>query len=141
MKTALDTNILSAIWSREPSAPRIVSALDRANGSGSLVVSLPAYAECFAHPFVSEAQIESFLAEVGIHIDSRLVEDVWIEAGRRYRQYAVHRRKSGSEPPRRILADFLIGAHALLQTDCLMTLDEQHYRNYFPELLLYRIGE
>jgi predicted nucleic acid-binding protein len=141
MKTALDTNILSAMWSREPSTPRLAFALDKAMQQGTLVLSPPAFAECLAHPFFTEAQIESFLADTGITVELRLLDEVWPLAGRRYRQYAERRRQFHAEPPRRILADFLVGAHALLQADQLITLDVKFYRTNYPELRLYPIEE
>jgi predicted nucleic acid-binding protein len=141
MKTALDTNVISAMWSREPSTPRLALALDTAKRQGTLVLSPPAFAECLAHPFYTEAQIESFFADTGITVDLRLLDDIWALAGRRYRQYSVRRRQFQPEPPRRILADFLVGAHALLQADQLITLDTNFYRTNYPELRLYPIGE
>jgi predicted nucleic acid-binding protein len=37
---------------------------------------------------------------------------------------------------KRLLADFIIGSHALAQADRLMTLDPKRYRQDFPELKL-----
>ena len=141
MKTALDTNIFSSIWMGEPSAAKVAAALEAAKLMGSLVVSPPAYSESLANPSYSEDQIHEFLRATSIAVDLPMLDTVWSEAGRRYGQYAVRRRHTAGEQPRRILADFLIGAHALLQADCLMTLDTRYYRQYFPELALYPIGE
>ncbi|GAA6736644.1 hypothetical protein YIM1640_08770 [Thermus oshimai] len=57
---------------------------------------------------------------------------VWELAGERFGQYARKRRTTGL--PRRILADFLIGAHALHHHLALATFDPVHYRVAFPEL-------
>jgi len=141
MKTALDTNILSNIWSAQPMEAAIRSALRQLKQSGSLVISPAVYAEGLAHPNYSEEGIRKFLDVTGITVDFALMDAVWIEAGRRYREYAVSRRQSQAEPPRRILADFLVGAHALLQADQLVTLDVKFYRTNFPELRLFPIEE
>jgi predicted nucleic acid-binding protein len=141
MKTALDTNILSAIFMGEPSAPRVRVALNAAKQAGSIVISPPAYAESLANPTGSQDIISAFLQLGGIAIDLPMLDHIWTEAGLRYQRYAAHRRQTFGEHPRRILADFLIGAHALLQADCLMTLDTRYYRQHFPELRIYPIPE
>jgi predicted nucleic acid-binding protein len=63
-------------------------------------------------------------------------DEVWLDAGRRFARYATRRRKSGSGEAKRLLADFVIGSHALLQSDRLMSLDVDRYRRHFPELKL-----
>jgi predicted nucleic acid-binding protein len=69
-------------------------------------------------------------------VDFDLEESVWLDAGRRFARYANQRRKSGDKEPKRLLADFLVGSHALLQADRLMSLDATRYRQCFPELRL-----
>jgi len=39
-----------------------------------------------------------------------------------------------------LLVDFLIGAHALVQADRLMTLDAKRYQRDFPELKIIQTG-
>jgi predicted nucleic acid-binding protein len=141
MKTALDTNILSNIWSAQPMEAVIRAALRRLKQDGSLVISPAVYAEALAHPNYTEEGVLHFLEVTGIAVDFLLPDTVWTEAGRRYRQYAIRRRKVQAEPPRRILADFLVGAHALLQAEQLITLDVKFYRTNYPELRLYPIEE
>lgn len=135
MRTAIDTNILSALWSKEPLALGIARQLGNAKAEGGLVIGAPVYAELLAYPKATESFIEGFLAETSVAVDFALQPRVWLEAGRRFARYAKRRRftRDGSK---RLLADFIIGSHALIQADRLMTLDPARYRRDFPELRL-----
>jgi len=78
--------------------------------------------------------VRTFLEVTCVVIDIRLQERLWLEAGLRFARYARRRRESFGEGPRRLLADFLVGAHALVQADRLLTLDPKVFRQDFPEL-------
>ncbi len=136
MRTSLDTNILSALWSNEPSASDIAKRLGEAKQSGAVIVSGLVYAELLAYPKATEAFVNDFFEQTGIMTDFRFRETVWMEAGRRIAKYANRRRNAKGESPKRLLADFVVGTHALLQADRLMTLDPDRYRQDFPELRL-----
>lgn len=136
MRTAIDSNIISAIWSNEPSAPLLVTKLASARAAGALLISPPVFAEIHAHPRVDAGGLKSFLDSTGIMVDFRLTDDVWREAGMRFARYASRRRQAIGAEPRGLLADYIVGAHALLQADCLMTLDPRVFRRDFPELRL-----
>ncbi len=50
------------------------------------------------------------------------------------RRVQNHTRKCGVWGTQRLLADFIIGSHALAHADRFMTLDPQRYARDFPEL-------
>ncbi len=136
MRTAIDTNVLSALWSKEPLAPDIARNLGNAKTEGGLVVGAPVYAELLAYPKATESFVNGFLADTGIDVDFEFQQSLWLEAGRRFARYARRRRRTAHHGPRRLLADFIIGSHALTQADRLMTLDPKRYKQDFPELKL-----
>ena len=85
------------------------TSLEAAFKRGSLVVAAPVFAELIAAP-------------------GRRVESI--------QSYAERRRKQRDSGARRILADFLIGAHADFNGYRLLTLDERLYRVAFPTLTI-----
>ena len=92
-----------------------------------------------AAPGRSESFLDSFFKETGISIDWALGESIWRTAGRAFQAYAARRRKHPDAGPRRILADFLIGAHALEGGHSLLTLDDHLFRTAFPHLPLVKV--
>ncbi len=136
MRTAIDTNVLSALWSKEASASDIARNLGNAKAEGGLVVSGPVYAELLAYPKATESFVNDFLADTGIALDFAFQQPVWVEVGRRFARYAKRRRRSAHQGPKRLLADFIIGSHALAHADRFMTLDPKRYKRDFPELKL-----
>jgi predicted nucleic acid-binding protein len=64
-----------------------------------------------------------------------LDEAVWQEAGAAYAAYAQRRRQSKDGSSKRLLVDFIVGAHAILKADRLLTLDAARYQIAFPKLV------
>jgi predicted nucleic acid-binding protein len=136
MRTAIDTNVLSALWSKERVALDVAQKLGDAKTEGGLVIGAPVYAELLAYPKATEAFVNQFLADTGIAIDFEFTQSTWLEAGRRFARYATRRRKDANDNPKRVLADFILGSHALSQADRLVTLDPKRYKRDFPDLTL-----
>jgi len=136
MRTAIDSNVFSSIWSWEPSAEKMAEKLDEAKSDGALLISPFVFAELLAYPGTSLHYVQEFLDTTGVMVDYELDRRIWSESGLRYARYADRRRRSAHESPRRLLADFLIGAHALVQADRLLTLDPEAYQRDFPEIIL-----
>lgn len=136
MRTAIDSNVFSAIWTGESTVPRLLALLAEARQEGALLIAPFVFSELFAYPGMSENLIRGFLDATGVAVDVRLDPRVWSESGMRFARYAARRRQSFEEGPLRLLADFLIGAHALVQADRLLTLDPKVYERDFPEVRL-----
>ncbi len=137
MTTAVDTNVIIALWDKDPALSLAAqNALDTAFSRGTLVAAAPVLAELIAAPGRNETFVDSFFQETGIGVDWELPEQVWRLAGRAFRTYAERRRKQRDRGPRRILADFIIGAHAFANGFRLLTLDDGLYRAAFPGLAI-----
>lgn len=141
MITAVDTNLIVALWNTDPKLNLIAQkALDGAIGKGGLVISAPVFAELLAAPSRTESFVEAFVVNTGISVDWNLHQSIWRTAGRAYGKYAVRRKAQRDPGPRRILADFLIGAHALEHGYSLLTLDDRDYRAAFPSLVIVPVA-
>ena len=140
MTTAIDTNILVALWNEDDTLNTLARlALDAALGRGGLFIAAPVFAELLAAPSRNEAFLDSFFKETGISVDWNLDEAVWRTAGKAFQHFVARRRKQRDSGPRRILADFLIGAHALQNGFRLLTLDNHIYSAAFPRLAIVTI--
>jgi predicted nucleic acid-binding protein len=137
MTTAIDTNVIVALWDAEGTLHRAArAALDKAFNEGTLVIAGAVYAELTAAPGRTEAFVDGFCEETGIAVEWELGERVWRAAGAAFQSYAGRRRKQKGAEPRRILADFLIGAHAMVNGYKLLTLDASVYQASFPRLAI-----
>lgn len=131
MITAIDTNILLDILvPNEDFYEASAQALQDAAGGGSLVISDLVYAELCIH-FASQRDCDTFLGSNEIRVQA-LTREAHFLASRAWRTY---RQQGGKRT--RILADFLIGAHAQEQATRLLSRDRGFYRKLFPSLLLH----
>jgi predicted nucleic acid-binding protein len=127
MKTAIDSSVLFDIVKGAAGAAAAQTALEAALAQGSACVCAVVVAELGRY-FVSEQDLRDFLSDCQIDHDPISMQSA-LEAARIMRAYA---RNKG--PRERVAPDFLIGAHAMQQTDALLTCDAGFFRHYFDGL-------
>lgn len=128
MITALDTNVLLDILiPDERFFERSLATIQAAADEGSLVICDPVYAELCGQ-FRSQLECDRFLQENRIGVERVSRQAMWTAS------LAWHRYRRAGGKRDRILADFLIGGHALCQTSRLVTRDRGAYRKYFRDL-------
>ena len=135
MITAVDTNVLLDIFFPDPIfGPLSRENLRTASAEGALVVSEAVYAEVAGH-FSKRSDLDIFLEETGIRLSPSAPETLF-KAGHLWRQTGLKGSRQSSDSTRRLLAGYLIGAHALLQAERLLTRDKGFYRSAFSGLRL-----
>jgi predicted nucleic acid-binding protein len=108
---------------------------EEAGDQGNLIISPVVYAELVAAPNRDEGFVDGFLQDTRVDVLWDMLPKVWRRDANANRAYVIRRRQAkGDEGPRRILADFLIGAHALDYGARLLTFDKGIYKQSFPEL-------
>ncbi len=136
MTTAIDSNILiDLLGPKSAFTNGAIEALDTARLAGALLICPVVASEISGH-FSSAKALGNTLREMQITIGTVTLEDAH-EAGSVFVRY---RRKS-SQPKDRMLADFLVGAHALNHAEALLTRDRGYYRSFFPKLKLIDPGD
>jgi predicted nucleic acid-binding protein len=130
MITAIDTNILLDILApNEEFLERSALALEDAASEGSLVISDIVYAELCIY-FEDQRGCDSFLDGNEIRVQALTKEAHFLAS----RVWLAYRKQGGKRT--RILADFLIGAHAQKQATRLLSRDRGFYRRLFSSLEL-----
>ena len=130
MISAIDTNILLDILiPNEKFYDASARAIEESASSGSLVICDFVYAELCIH-FATQRECDGFLRDNEIRVEP-LFREAHFRASRAWRTY----RQQGGQRTR-ILADFLIGAHAQTRATRLVSLDRSFYKKFFPSLSL-----
>ncbi len=128
MITFVDTNVLLDIFLPDPKFGKTsVNSIDKCFCEGSLVINEIVFAE-LSPQFENKKLLDSTLKTLGVRVVP-LDNETAYHAGSMWKRY----RDSGGKRDR-ILADFLIGAHALNKSNRLLTRDRGFYKRYFENL-------
>jgi uncharacterized protein with PIN domain len=154
--TAVDTNALLALLYEDDYADASETALRNAYQNGKVVVTPVAYAELAADGhFETTAELDKFLTDLSIRLAEPSREALF-QAGEQFQQY-TERRPDGLQcpscgakqtvscaecgeslgPRQHIAADFVIGGHAAVDADGLVSFDTAFYDTYFPSVAVY----
>lgn len=128
MTTAVDTCILLDLLLQEQGRHEAAKAgLRRAAAAGALIVGEVVYAELMPQ-FRDAQELDRVLAMAEI----RFVPSSSASAAAAGQAWRSYRRRGG--PRERLIADFLVGGHALVHADCLLTRDRRFYKACFSDL-------
>lgn len=154
MITAVDTNILLDILIPESKfCLESKQLLDNATQKGLIVINEVVYAE-LSSQFESQQDLDCFLGDTGIRLIPTGKKALYL-AGEMWKEYSA-RKKKGFQCPKcggfqevlckecgsrisnrqHIISDFIIGAHALLQSNVFITRDRGFYKDYFKDLAI-----
>ena len=156
MITAVDTNALLALLYEDEHTDTSEAELRRAYQDGRVVITPIVYAELAADGhFDTASELDQFLTDFSIQLVEPSQEALF-RAGETFQQYTVRRPdrlqcpSCGTKqsvrcnecdetltPRQHIAADFLIGGHATVDGDRLVSFDTGFYETYFPVLTVY----
>ena len=131
MISALDTSVLvDVLWGDPNFAAGSRRALGEAARAGALIVSPVVVAE-LRQAYRSDDRVMELFSDLGIHVVPLETED-GLYAGAVHRRY---RRAGGTRS--RVVADFLIAAHARHRADRLIARDRGFFREFFTDLTVW----
>lgn len=156
MTAAVDTNALLALLYDDEYTDASEAELRRAYKDGNIVITSIVYAELAADGhFGTASDLTRFLTDFSIHVVEPSREALF-NAGERFQRYTKRRPdglqcpscgskrtvtcgECGSDltPRQHIAADFVIGGHAIVDADELISFDDAFYETYFPTLTVH----
>ena len=130
MITAVDTSVLIDVFGADPrfgqpSANRLRLCLNE----GAVIACAVVWGETRA-AFSSDEDFVRALHTLGVGFSAQ-TEQASMLAGTVWKKY-----RAGGGKRDRVIADFLIGAHATSQCDRLLTRDRGYYKKYFAGLVV-----
>ena len=130
MITAVDTSVLIDVFGADPRfGPPSANALRLCLNEGAVVACGVVWGETRA-AFSRDEDFLRALRTLGVGFSTQ-TEQAATLAGIAWRKY-----RAGGGKRNRVIADFLIGAHAASQCDRLLTRDRGYYKKYFGSLVV-----
>jgi len=127
--TAIDTNVLVDIFEPDPIfGPTSRTALKRCLQEGSVVACEVVWTEVVTAYGDKKKEVVTAMSQIGVKY-SALTLEAALEAAN---CWFTFRKKNKARD--RIVADFLVGGHACIQSDRLLTRNRGFYRDYFKPL-------
>jgi predicted nucleic acid-binding protein len=140
MIAAIDSCVLLCILGKKPGHELWMDRIVNLRQEGySLTICEIVFAE-ISNNYESKEDIFADLADLGVSLDSTC-HDGLFTAGQYYAIYCKARKNDAEKQStlRRALPDFIVGAHASIQTNGLATADGGYQRSYFDNLKLFQL--